>query len=631
MLTVDANFLKKYIQENKRHKYHDQASKQYSEIKVHSDGECPGSLLTERRPGESEYIFAYRKKIYQPKTKNVILKVCNTLDKIRRSSDWSQKYDDSPKNIYPEETLQKYCESNYPEFASLTKWLFDVALKQHVVDPNAVVLIKNYKDKIPAQNEFAMPYAVIFNSDRVIDYVKDELAVLLSEEKSSYIDGSVTKDDGDIFYVATPTSIYKISQASSGKDKWDIEEHIHNIGVLPAFQLGGRRKCEGIFESRISGMIPSLNVAVTIYSDKQAEIVQHVHSEKWIYQTQPCTDCSGQGKIPMKAGVPIECPKCKGMGVVNTSPYSNLIINANSLPLGEKQVPIPPAGFIQKTDVALMVEAISKEIRQEIWDAYSAVNMEFLMETPMAESGVSKELDRDELNNFVYGFAEDLVSTLDRCYYLIALMRYSYLVKDRKAIKEMCPKVAVPEKFDLLSSNYYLDKYKSAREAKVNPLILSAMETEYAVKEFYNNPEIAELMLCVEKLNPLAGMTEDEKMTIKSNGGTTEKDYIISCNITSFVKRAIEENEDFFSLKTAEQKTIISAFADEIIKANSTKEAVLANQGGVIADTGLGKVPLAIQQLSLAMTRAKELGDVKLVADLKDKTRALIDIIDSGQ
>ena len=126
-------------------------------------------------------------------------------------------------------------------------------------------------------------------------------------------------------------------------------------------------------------------------------------------------------------------------------------------------------------------------------------------------------------------------------------------------------------------------------------------------------------------------MTEDEKMTIKSNGGTTEKDYIISCNITSFVKRAIEENEDFFSLKTAEQKTIISAFADEIIKANSTKEAVLANQGGVIADTGLGKVPLAIQQLSLAMTRAKELGDVKLVADLKDKTRALIDIIDSGQ
>ena len=64
-----------------------------------------------------------------------------------------------------------------------------------------------------------------------------------------------------------------------------------------------------------------------------------------------------------------------------------------------------------------------EEIKQEIWDAYSAVNMEFLMDSPLATSGESKKVDRDELNNFVYTFAEDAVGVLDNAYYLIALMR----------------------------------------------------------------------------------------------------------------------------------------------------------------------------------------------------------------
>ena len=148
MFTLTPEVLKKYLKDNVRHAKHAEAKKQYDEIKLHADGESPGELIEARRPGESEYIFNYRKKIYQPKTKTVISKVLNTLGQIRRSTDWAINYDENvtPKIIPAEETLQKYCEENYPEYASLTKWYFDVALKQQAIDPNAVALVHNYKD-----------------------------------------------------------------------------------------------------------------------------------------------------------------------------------------------------------------------------------------------------------------------------------------------------------------------------------------------------------------------------------------------------------------------------------------------------------------------------------------------------
>lgn len=572
MFKPTPDVLKKYIKENYRHSNYHEAVKNYNEIRVHSDGKAPGNLIEERRPGESETILAYRKKIYQPKTKTVFMKVLNLLGKIRRSSDWAIKYDEkaSPKTIDAEETLQEYCEKKYPEYASITKWYFDVALKQQVIDPNAIALVHWHKDLPSDGIKYGMPVITIFNSDQVYDYVKDEFAFLLSSEKSTYqsADGKTTHNNGDIYYFVTPDSTFKLSQNSEDKSKFNIVEFKHKLSILPAFRLGAIEKSKNFYESRISGMIPSLNVAVTIYSDKQAEIVQHVHSKLWTYETEQCKECSGTGKIAQKKGAPIECTKCKG-GVVPTSPYSNMIINPSNLPLGEKSFPIPPSGYIQKSDVALMVKAISDEIKQEIYDAYSAVSMEFLMDTPLAESGIAKTVDRDELNNFVYGVAEDAVGVIDKGYYLIALMRYGYQLKDQKVVKEMCPKIPVPEKYDLLSSNYYLEKYKVAKDAKISPQILSYMEIEFATKELYNNPEVAQFMQSVYALNPLPSTTEEDKMVQFSNKWITLEDAVISANIVAFIRRALQEKPDFFKLKVEEQKKIITKYAEEKIKENS--------------------------------------------------------------
>ena len=566
-LTINKEFILSYVQAKKRWNEYDTTSKLFKDIQIHAEGLHPGNLLSERRPGESEYIMKYRKMIYQPKTQTVFMKIMNTLGKIRRSSDWSVKYEteDTPQTIPEKETLAAYCELNFPEHASLTRWYFDIGLKQQCMDPNAVALVHPYNDVLPVDaKDYVEPYITIFNSDRVLDYVPGQYAVLQSDEFNTFKEEEITYNNGLIFYVPTPDRTFKISQVSVGQDKWQIDEYQHNLHTMPCFKLKGLSKKRNVFQSRISGAIPALNTAVVLYSDKQAEIVQHVHSEKWIYQTQQCKDCVGMGRIPQKSGSPIQCPSCSGNGVVNTSPYNNLVINPNSLPVGEKNMPIPPAGYIQKTDTAIMVKTMSEEIKQEIWDAYSAVNMEFLMDSPLATSGESKKVDRDELNNFVYTFAEDAVGVLDNAYYLIALMRYGYQFNmDLEVIKDMVPEIPVPEKFDLLNSNYLIDEIGACRDAGISSVVLMEYEQDFTKKKFTDNPEMRDELECIFKLDPLPATTDDNKLARKQAGGVTAEDYIISCNIVAFVRRAFFEDEDFYNVPYNEQVKKMKEYAQE--------------------------------------------------------------------
>ena len=62
-------------------------------LRVHADGKMPRTLITERRPNESDKIKEYREKIYVPITKRTISKVFSSLEKIRRSQDWNVQYD----------------------------------------------------------------------------------------------------------------------------------------------------------------------------------------------------------------------------------------------------------------------------------------------------------------------------------------------------------------------------------------------------------------------------------------------------------------------------------------------------------------------------------------------------------
>lgn len=555
-------------------------------LKVHAYGRVPSKLIEERRPNESEAIKDYRKKIYVPITKRTISKVISSLEKIRRSQDWNIQYDanaEQPK-IADGEKLKQYCEEKYPHFTSITNWAFSVLLRSYLLDANGIIAIVPEKMNV-ATNEYVKPVAKFFDSDQIIDFVEGEYAVLKSRDTSTYYthNGTRANNNGAIYYVITPTQCCRYEQASAAKDDLRQEDiYLHNIGELPAFKAGGlyhaRINNDTIYESRISGMIPSLDEAAREYSDLQAEVLQHIHSEKYIFANTDCPVCNGTGKEPIiekdENGVdrPVgekECHHCHGRGTVtNVSPYGEYIIKAQKF--GEMQLPTPPIGYVTKsTDIAKFED---EHVRQHIYDALAAVNMEFLAETPIAQSGTAKAYDKDELNNFVNSIAEDIVRILDLIYHFINEYRNKVIVPNDEARKALQPKINVPTKYDILNTSTLMAELKAARDAQVNPMILRELEIDYAKKQFNTAPEVAEMVETTFDLDPLFGMSDDAKMSMLQNDGITRTDYIISCNIMAFVRRAMRDKSDFATLDYGKQMEILKTYADEVEAANQPKE-----------------------------------------------------------
>lgn len=559
-------------------------------LQVHANGSMPKKLISERRPNESDKIKEYREKIYVPITKRTISKVFSSLEKIRRSQDWSIQYDANsvPKTISDNETLEQYCEYHYPQFTSITNWAFSVLLRKYLIDANGIVAV--VPEKIPnATTEYIRPVAKFFDSDQIVYYVEDECVVLKSRDTSTYYTHNWRRlnNGGAIYYVLTKNQFVRYEQISA-KDFSEEMIYNHEIGMLPAFKVGGlyhsRRNNDTIYESRIAGMCPSLDEAAREYSDLQAEILQHIHSEKYIFANTDCPVCNGSGQeyIIEKDETTGEdvikgtkvCHHCHGRGSVsNVSPYGEYIINAAKF--GEQQLPTPPIGYVSKsTDIAKFED---EHVRQHIYDALAAINMEFLAETPLAQSGVAKAYDKDELNNFVNAIAEDIVRILDNIYLFINEYRYSVIVPNPDERKKMLPKINVPTKYDILNTSVLMTELKNARDAQAHPMILRELEIDYAKKQFNTDPEIAHLIETTFDLDPLFGMSDDSKMTQKQNGGITELDYIISCNIVAFVRRAVRENKDFYSLEYTKQLDVLKKYAEEVQAANEPVNAPMFN------------------------------------------------------
>ena len=553
-------------------------------LAVHANGLMPDDKIMSRRPSEPEEIKNYRKTIYVPKTKQAISKVIHSLEKIRRAQDWNIAYEQEtvPSSVAEEETLEQYCEFHYPTFSSVTNWAFAELLKRSLIDANGIVAV--ILETLPkSKGEYCKPIARFFDCDQIVEFVEDEYVVLKSRDTTTFYSetkngGRRVNTNGAIYYIITTKEFVKYEQ--TGAAKYDPKQVFkHNCGKLPAWKVGGlfkiRANNDTVYESRLSGMIPDLDEAAREYSDLQAEIIQHIHSEKYAYTNTECPQCKGQGFVDGENGKKVSCPHCNGTGhVLNTSPYGIHLIDAGRA--GELQVPAPPIGYIQKdTAIATLQD---QRVRNHIKDALAAVNMEFLAETPIDQSGVAKAYDANELNNFVNSVAEDLVRNIDLVYYFICEYRYRTIIPNDKARQAMLPAVNVPTKFDIANTTILMQELQGARQAEANPETLRVLETNYAKMQFNTSPEVATRLETVFDLDPLFGVKEENKMTMLQNGGITETAYIISCNIHAFVRRAIFEDKEFCQKDYDKKMQVLEKYAEEVRTASEQKATEKAKQ-----------------------------------------------------
>lgn len=546
---------------------------------VHADGKYPCKLLDNRRPNEPEEVMAYRKTIFIPKTKPYFSKIVSSLQKIRRSSDWSIKYDGEFPKIPEGETLKDYCEEYYPQFTSVTNWVFAVLLKKYLTDPNAVLFCYP-KEVAIEETKYLQPVIQCIDSCHVIDYLYQDYAVMVNPTGCWY-ETAKGKFPGKSYYVVTTERIFRYDQTDGRGTLSLAVDYEHRLGELPVYKVGaviadsvGDRI---LYESRISGIIPEFDEAIREYSDLQAAVVVHLYPERWEYSQHECTSCNGTGKrrnplwfdgcgAEIPCDLPCDNKACRN-GYVVAGPYSKIMVRPTNSIEGQGNIPTPPAGFVEK-DVEI-IKVQGESVDKHITNGLASINFEFIVNTPLNQSGTAKEVDKDELNNTVHSIAEDIVRCMDWGYYMIAKYRYG-LIYNEDEIHDMLPRIAVPEKYDILSSTHLETQLKNLKDSKANPVITNAVEVEYAGKAFNNDPEIRERVQLVLSLDPLSNITEDDKMSRLSNKGITQETYVISSNIQEFVDRAIEENEGFSDMEPAKQKEIISGYAKEQIDSENS-------------------------------------------------------------
>jgi hypothetical protein len=636
--------LKPYFVDKQTHYYYDKANNKCKAFEPHSDGCYPADLIECRRPNEPLEVQKYRKEIWVPKTLPTFNRIMSSLGKIRRSADWSIKYPElgSFTRIREGETLEDYCEKDFPFFESVTNWIFSVVLKKYLTDSNGVVLIMPLTTDVP-ETDFLQPYPIIFDCCDVIEF--DDHVILNNPIGCTYVTKKGIPEKGKSYYYVNDNVIITYNQIDGKGTMSPVDTYEHSLGFYPCFKLGGIVcETEGhkfLYESRISGILPELDEALREYSDLQAAKVLHVYPERWEFTQQECASCKGTGKRRnpawtdgCDASIPtqITCDNtgCNN-GYIASGPYSKLLIRPTSALEGGGQIPNPPAGYVEK-DVEI-VKLLDNSVRQHIYDGLAAINFQELAEVPMEQSGIAKQVDRDEQNNTIHAIAEDLVKIMDKSYKIMAYYRYKNLYPFDE-INKMLPQIPVPEKYDLLSITNMQTELNSAKTGKTNPVIVNAMEVDYASKRFNTDESVRDLVSLTLKLDPLPNISEDEKMARLSNKGILQETYIVSSNINEFVQRALDEDPGFAGLNLKAQKARLLTYAKEITGSLDTAKQIISdiqgdattqNEGGDNTDTDqIGKLPLAIQQLSLAATRAVEAGKPDLAARLNKKIDELL-------
>lgn len=562
-----------------KHQFYDRSVTITKKLEAHSKGKFPAEIIDIARPNETAQQKRYRKDVFTPVTKTYFSKVVSTISKIGGAEDWKIEMKEQP-GVADGETLKDYTSESFPNFDSIPNWFFSLQLREMCDDPNGVIAVFPYPKKdVNNDSEYLRPFPFWFESQDVINYIEGELAVLRASEKSIVMIGDKQVKEGLVYYIFDTDSWTKCTQVGSKSDyRFSYEIQPHWLGHVPCFKIGGIieefENGEMLYDSFIGDCLPYWDEALRRHSDLQVQMVLHVHSEKWEIEDSQCKTCTGTGKVidtRMGAGNrKVDCGTCNGSGGgTSRSPFNVKLIKVaqKNGPNQAVSIPTPPMDYIKKPIEE--TQFIHDQVNENITNGLAAINMEFLGREPQINSGIAKMMDRQEMNAFFAMIARHIVKNiLDPVYYFTAKWRYG-LNSSEKELMAILPEINIPSEFDILTQDVIAQRLVSAKTAGVSQSLTANLEIQYAKKEFGDESDQVEILEIALQLDPLPGKTEDEKMTILSNKGTTLEKYILSSNLIAFINRAYSENEYFCDLNYSEKLDVLNGYVKEITDENS--------------------------------------------------------------
>jgi hypothetical protein len=523
------------------------------EILLHSEGKPDAvfMLLDTKFPSEPNNLLEYRIRNFARITKTYFQKIVNTIAKINRADDFVIQFRDKK--------AREFAENEIKEYGSLREWYFTNCIKALLSEPNGGILVLPEWDEASGRYE---PYPNIVRTYRLIRKTDDYVIVMEDEHTHLYCDRRyvirIQKVDGKGNEVRSTI-------ARKRKVEYELEVLFeHELNEVPFITFGGLPydlDRIDIYESFISGVVPFWNQALVEFSDKQAGIKQHVFPEKWRYTSNACKSCNGTGQIKFH-DVWDSCSTCGGSGSgMPTGMFAEITIRPSTAI--EDKPPIPPVGYIEKSFDA--IRYLDEDIKSNIASGLASINMEFIMASPASQSGIAKEMDRAELNSFLFQIARHVVYNNLIPLYRITLKWLYHLEGSSFDDKFVMPNISIPTSYDMVMDSDYTKQLAQAKTAGVSSYIVRELEKNYIEKKFQNFTDQKNILLMINQLDPLPGRNVAEKRDMYQSGAITKRDFVLSCNIEQLVSQATYDRAWMPGFGLDKQLEILYEYTDKLI------------------------------------------------------------------
>jgi len=545
-----------------RHENYDITVAQAHDMSVHIKGILPVDLIQTARPHEQVDALEYRLSTYEPVTKADSKKVINALARIQNAP-FSIKWEEKPSSKLGDDTLEQYVTKDYPFFGSVTNWIFKTILKQDLADPNSVVAFKPLTQV--EEGELFEPFGIWYGSAKIWDFKIDTYYTVLTDEKSHVIEGDKKVPKGKVLNIYTLNQVIRVWQVGKIEDNefsWEVI-FTHNFNKTPVFRLKGEYVEDTmpfLYESFMAGVLPYWNKVIRQESDKDASFVSSIYPERVEMEVE-CDKCRGGKTVAStREGkeITIRCEDCLGTGFhLARSPLTNTIIRRKSK-LDDDEPTFPGVQYlIKETDTTKLLK---EEINDNRRLGFATLNMEFLADVPLNQSGKAKEVDRIELNTYVEMVSKNLFDIKRMSIQNINLWRYSFVLTEQE-LKDQIPNVVEPINFDMITTQMITQEIAAAKQANLSQDVISALETEFVTKRFVNLPEQTDFFTSLRELDPIPGTTLEEKLFALTSKAVTMADVILSTNLATFIKQLISEG-NFFKLTREQRLTELKRLTD---------------------------------------------------------------------
>lgn len=540
--------------------------KHHYEVAVHAQRKVfPYELLITKAPNQTEAEWNYQCGLYESYTRSVWGRALNKTKIIANKQNYSITGWDAEQ--------QKYFYQDYPLYHSVESYFFDIVREEKINYPNKLLVIepldipmKSGEDGLPVPDDSKMiePVSRIIEEQNIMHYVENQFTMIYTGKRKLK-----SGAEYPVFKIYDKDRIYECSVKATdekGKAIYSLDLiYTHNWGYVPCRKLGGKPSVvdgDVFNESYFSDAIPDLNGVIRLKSNLDMAYMANVFPVR-IERESDCThsegnrSCSG-GTIwrPSADGITgehVQCPSCKGTGRrSHYSPTSVYVVSDKSKGIPSDRLPLDEVvSFASPPSEALKL--LKDHIDDQREDAFSFL---FKSAEKVQQTAEGSHLEKEEFHAFLLQLSSELFD----------LMEFDIEAKGwyRWGDKFVKPTISRPTSFSFRTPADITAEISEAVKSEMPDPYVYVLLLELASTRFNSNPDAVSFIKSCMNVNTLWSGTDTELIPFR-NQTVTNADIVVKQRVTSLVRKAFDEIDDFDKMSPEEQREEIYKYAEDIL------------------------------------------------------------------